>query len=306
MDRLGFFKHGLSALMDAATSVIGMKKAVESMTEAVEKALSDIRADVTLHLPSLEAMMYEDAEHTLGELAQMGYTSLEVGAYFPGEVHDKPLAEFYELAKRKGLRIVSAHLNHPLHTSTQSAEQAEQLLLQEQWWSRALDEVGSIGARQVSFARVPSFPAWEMESLAKEYAAYFEHIARWAQQRGMKFCYHPSAAELKVVGEESFLDCVARHSDAQLVKFQIDTYEAYCAEVELFELLRQYENRIASLHLHDLTSLGESGKMDFDRILREGRRVGVKDILVEVSEFNLPPMNCVERSIHFIESLPSV
>lgn len=46
MDRLGFFKHGFSALMDAATSVVGMKKAVESLSEAVDEALSNIQTDM--------------------------------------------------------------------------------------------------------------------------------------------------------------------------------------------------------------------------------------------------------------------
>ena len=38
MDRLGFFKHGFSALMDAASSVVGMKKAVESLSEEIGRA----------------------------------------------------------------------------------------------------------------------------------------------------------------------------------------------------------------------------------------------------------------------------
>ena len=80
MDRLGFFKHGFSALMDAASSVVGMKKAVESLSEAVDEALSNIQTDMCLHLPSLDAKMYEDARNTLSELARMGYTTLEVGA----------------------------------------------------------------------------------------------------------------------------------------------------------------------------------------------------------------------------------
>ena len=96
MDRLGFFKHGFSALMDAATSVVGMKKAVESMSEAVDEALSNIQTDMCLHLPSLDAKMYEDARNTLSELARMGYTTLEVGAYFGDTIHDQKVDKFKE------------------------------------------------------------------------------------------------------------------------------------------------------------------------------------------------------------------
>ena len=125
MDRLGFFKHGFSALMDAATSVVGMKKAVVSMSEAVDEALSNIQTDMCLHLPSLDAKMYEDARNTLSELARMGYTTLEVGAYFGDTIHDQKVDKFKEMVQQAGLKVIAAHLNREFKPEVPENEEAD-------------------------------------------------------------------------------------------------------------------------------------------------------------------------------------
>ena len=72
MDRLTFFKQGLSSAMDAVSAVVGLKKAVNTFTEAVDEALGDIKSDMGLYLKSVESDMYEGVGSTLKEMARMG------------------------------------------------------------------------------------------------------------------------------------------------------------------------------------------------------------------------------------------
>ena len=65
MDRLSFFKQGLSSVLDATSSLIGIKKAADSFTEAVSEALSEVRTNIGLHLPTLDNDMYTSPEFTL-------------------------------------------------------------------------------------------------------------------------------------------------------------------------------------------------------------------------------------------------
>lgn len=341
MDRLGFFKHGFSALMDAASSVVGMKKAVESFTEAVDEALSKIETDMCLHLPSLEAAMYEDAANTISEIARMGYTSLEVGAYYGDTIHDQKISTFGDMVSRAGLKVVAAHLNReykpePVEevadtdvdatataeegTETRSTAEvgAETKLTtdeavaevkptaEQKWWTEALDAVKLLGCRSVVMAKVPAFPEQETEPMAQTYAEYFGRVAAMAEERGMQFCYHPSAAELKAHDGVSFFDLVAQKCDAEKVKFQIDTFEALEAGVDVCSLLRQYKDRVPSLHLHDRGVVCDSGDIDFERVLKCGYECGVKNVIIEQRHFTLPPMNCVERSLQNVMLLPSV
>lgn len=335
MDRLGFFKHGFSALMDAASSVVGMKKAVESMSEAVDEALSNIKTDMCLHLPSLDAKMYEDARNTLSELARMGYTTLEVGAYFGDTIHDQKVAVFGEMVQQAGLKVIAAHLNREFkpevpengaascdveaegqadgQAECQADGQAEdkvsdaiQFPAEQKWWTEALDTVKSLGCRSVTMAKVPAFAPQDTEQMAETYAAYFERIATMAAERGMKFCYHPSSAELKAYEGVSFFDLIAGKCDTEKVWFQIDTFEALEAGVDIYSLMKQYKGRVLSLHLHDRSVVCDSGDIDFDKVIKCGYECGVKDIIIEQRHFTLPPINCVERSLQNVLSLASV
>lgn len=110
MDRLTFFKQGLSSAMDAVSAVVGLKKAVNSFTEAVDEALSDIKSDIGLHMHSLESDMYEGGSHTLKEVARMGYTTIETDSYFWGKIYDLKPDAFRKAADEAGLKITSAHL----------------------------------------------------------------------------------------------------------------------------------------------------------------------------------------------------
>ena len=343
MDRLGFFKHGFSALMDAATSVVGIKKAVQSMTEAVDEALSNIKTDMCLHLPSLDAKMYEDAKNTLSELAHMGYTTLEVGAYFGDTIHDQKVDVFHEMVQKSGLKVVAAHLNREYKPEVvdeaiepaqcDAAEAVAEDVVEEEaagdvavegvaeevvetpqtqysaerkWWGEALDTVKRLGCKSVTMARVPAFAPQDKEQMATTYAAYFERIAQMAQEREMKFCYHPSAAELKAYEGVSFFDLIAAKCNPEKVYFQIDTFEVLESGVDIFALLKHYKGRVLSMHLHDRAVVCDSGDIDFDKVVKCGSECGVQTLIIEQRHFTLPPMNCVERSLQNVTMLPSV
>jgi sugar phosphate isomerase/epimerase len=155
-------------------------------------------------------------------------------------------------------------------------------------------------------ARVPAFAPHDTEQMATTYAAYFERVAALAAERGMKFCYHPSSAELKATDGVSFFDLIAQKCDKDKVWFQIDTFEALQAGVDVISLLEQYKGRVLSLHLHDRSVVCDSGEIDFDKVIKRGYECGVKLIIIEQRHFTLPPMNCVERSLQNVLTLASV
>lgn len=320
MDRLGFFKHGLSSLLDVAQSIIGLKHAADSFTEAVDEALSNIKTDIGLHLPSLDAQMYQDPQGTICDIAEMGYTLLEVGAYTPGKAQDQSIARLKELADGAGLKIAGVHINKPYERpapqENEPADTESQVAVKEpadqkaqpdpnaEWWLKALDDAQVLGCRYVTMARMPDYPT---DEVIDEYIAYFNLIGELTAERKMQFCFHPRKAELQR-GEDSLsiFDHIAAGCDPQKVAFQIDTYEATEAGIDILELLNTQGKRVALLHIHDYGIVGESGKIDLDSIIAKGVRTGVRDIMLEVSDYSMPPKNCVERSLQNVQNLPSV
>lgn len=376
MDRLGFFKQGLSSMLDVAGSIVGLKHAANSFVEVVDEALSNIKTDIGLHLPSLDAGMYDDPQGTLSEVAHIGYTMVEVGAYYGGKIHNMAPEEFKALVNKAGLKITSAHINH-LHQSAEdstagtftnsadaeaakraarwaamasgateegataegTAEEgatAEEGIAKEvaeegakvkgtektegtedttaedteakpdpndEWWREALDIHKELGCRYIVMSRLPDYPT---DEVIAEYATYFNRIGELAAERGMQFCYHPRQQEMTMVDGKSAFETIAANTDPEKVHFEIDTYEATEAEVDVEELLKRLSKRVTLLHIHDHGIIGDSEKIDFEKIIAQGIRTGVKDIFVEVRNFSLPPINCVERSYYNVESLPSI
>ena len=323
MDRLGFFKHGLSSLLEVAQSVIGLKHAADSFTEAVDEALSNIQTDIGLHLPSLDGSMYEDPQGTIYDIAEMGYTMIEVGAYGAGKIHNLPAARIRELADGAKLKIVSAHINklyeRPVaetdatETDEAKAESATDAEAQQapnpdpnvEWWQKALDIVQMLGCQYVVMSRLPDYPT---DEVITDYVGYFNLIGEMASERGVQFCFHPRKVDMQEGedGKPSPFARLAAECDAKKVKFQIDTLEATEAGIDIEALLKQYAGRIPLLHIHDYIIVGESGKIDFEKIIAQGIRSGVKDILLEVSSYSFPPKTCVERSLLNAKNLPSI
>lgn len=371
MDRLGFFKQGLSSMLDVAGSIVGLKHAANSFVEVVDEALSNIKTDIGLHLPSLDAGMYDDPQGTLSEVAHIGYTMVEVGAYYGGKIHNMAPEEFKALVNKAGLKITSAHINH-LHQSaedstagtftnsadaeaakraarwaamasgaTEEGATAEEGVAKEvvakevaeegakvkgtektegtedttaedaetkpdpndEWWREALDIHKELGCRYIVMSRLPDYPT---DEVIAEYATYFNRIGELAAERGMQFCYHPRQQEMTMVDGKSAFETIAANTDPEKVHFEIDTYEATEAGVDVEELLKRLTKRVTLLHIHDHGIIGDSEKIDFEKIIAQGIRTGVKDIFVEVRNFSLPPINCVERSYYNVESLPSI
>lgn len=328
MDRLGFFKQGLSSVLDAASSIIGLKKAADSFVEVVDEALSNIKTDIGFHLPSIDSAIYAGGASVLENIAAIGYSTIEVGTYKNGTLHYKKPDELKELARKANVKITAAHLNHLLtevvkaeDESTEGSDKetedavksdvvesvAEEFVMNEEdneWWLNAISICKDLGCKYVTMAQFPENP--DQATIAR-YAKYFDAIGEMAKEQGLKFCFHPSQAELtKNDDSVSIFEMLAEQSDKDKVWFEIDTFEATEAAIDVCKLLEQHDKRILLLHLHDYGVAGDSGRIDFDSIIKEGIKRGVADIFVEVRDFHLPAMNCVERSYYYVDTLPSI
>ena len=341
MDRLGFFKHSLGRVLETAQTMIGLKEAVNSFTEVVDEALSEIKSDMGLHLPTLDAQMYENPDHTLQEVAKMGFTAVEVGSYFNGKVHYKKPADFRALADKLGLKITSAHLNH-LYEAPEPKEDAIEGVTEEatkettegtakeaigdvneavaegtvtedkaqtpdpndEWWRDAIEVHKSLGCKYIAMQRLPEYAD---KKTAEEYARYFNRIGELALEQGLKFQYHPTQSALQPDAEGvSLFDIIVGATDPAKVWFQIDTLEVVKSGIECNSLLEKHADRILTLHLHDYGSTCESGQIDFEKVVAKAVKLKIEELYIQVSNFSLPPMNCVERSINNVLTLPSV
>lgn len=318
MDRLGFFKHGLSSVMEAAQAVVGLKKAAETFTEAVDEALRDVSPGLGLFLPSIDAAMYDSPSGTLYEVGQMGYTKVEAGCYYNGTAYGTKPEELLQMAKSSGLKVLGLHLNkfyekesqpqesEPTEQAADSTAEAKAAFLSPQttaWWEKAMDCARAMNCRFVTMSK---FPEEVSEQTIEEYAEYFNLVGAMAKERGLQFCFHPSKAELQPRGESSIFGELAQRCRKDVVWFELDSFEAHKAGANLCEIMQAHAERVIALHLHDYDITCESGKIDFNKIMSQAAKSKIEEIFIEVSSFPLPPQNCAERSLRNVEMLDSV
>lgn len=321
MDRLGFFKQMLSAGVDAASSVMGLKRAADEVVEAVDEVMRGVKADIGLYLPSVDANMYDSASGTLYEVAQMGYTTLEAGSYYDGKCYNTGAEKLKEMTRRESLRISALRINKPYvkpatpqrdtaekqNSETAAEEQPTTAPLideaHQQWLEKAVATAKRLGC---SYLTMANFPDEAIDSQIEEYAKYYNLIAQMCQQKGLQLCIHPTTESLRAQEKGSIFEQLWALCDKELIQLALDTLECNRAEVDTIAMLESNKQRVPMLHIHDYGIVGESGKIDFDKIIATGDSCGVKNIYIEVSRCTLPPMNCLERSIYYTESLPSV
>ena len=100
----------------------------------------------------------------------------------------------------------------------------------DEWWREALDIHKELGCRYIVMSRLPDYPT---DEVIAEYATYFNRIGELAAERGMQFCYHPRQQEMTMVNGKSAFETIAANTDPEKVHFEIDTYEATEAEVDV-------------------------------------------------------------------------
>lgn len=332
MDRLGFFKQMLSSTVDAASSVMGLKRAAEEITEAVDDVMRGVQAEIGLYLPSVDAAMYDSSSGTLYEVAQMGYTTLEVGSYYDGKCYNMGAEKFKELVRREGLRISALRINKPYAKPTPStasedagneaSEQtataatdtkdraneagAEEAIISpshSEWLTKAIATAKRLGCRYLTMANFPDEPIAEQTA---DYARYYNLIGAMCREREITLCIHPSWEALREQAEGSIFEQIWHKCDKALVKLSLDTLECKRAGVEIASLLEANKGAVATLHIHDYGIVGESGEIDFDKVIALAEECGTTSYYIEVSRCTLPPMKCLERSIYHVEALPSV
>lgn len=299
--------------MDAANSVMGLKKATDEISEAVEDVFRGVKADIGLYLQSVDAAMYDSPSGTLYEISQMGYTTLEVGSYYDGKVYYAGAEKFKEMVRRDSLRVSALRINKPYQKPQPAEESApteretptdEWLSIEHREWLRkAVSTAKRLGCSYLTMANFPDEP---IATQIEDYAKYYNLIGEMCQEKGLKLCLHPSKESLEVSTEASIFEQLMFRCDKDVVFVCADTLELHRAGVSYREFFEQYKGRVPMLHIHDYGIVGESEKIDFDAIIAYGESCGVEKIYIEVTNCTLPAMNCLERSIYKIESLASV
>jgi sugar phosphate isomerase/epimerase len=246
---------------------------------------------VGIQLYSLRDDARRDLEATLGQIAGMGYKTIEM----LGSMNNfgMPIPQLRQILDRNGLRAVSTHVGGNALDAM----------------DRTLDEAASLGHEYVIVASLPIQGQRTLDDY-RRWADRFNEAGRQARARNIWIGFHNHANDLLPIDGTVPYDLLMDRTDPSVTRMQLDTGNTAMASRDPFEYMRKYGPRYWSFHIKDVPALGakadtELGKgvIDFRRLFATIENIDQKHMFVEQETYPGAPADSLRRDYQYISTL---
>ena len=293
-----------NASLAAATGVFAANHASAASASPLSESGLQPRKSFGLQIYSLTVRngqeFTSDIPGGLKQVAQMGYTTLELAGYnAEGRIGAVPMAQFKKYADDAGLKIVSTHVNPPVGEYTK-----DNFDTIKEFWKKATDHHAAIGCKYLIQPGQPRTRSTEEVAFVGE---VFNEAGKIAKAAGLIFGYHNHSGEFASVvpggtepvtggggfgrqrpeGIKVIYDAMLEATDPSLVVFENDVYWTVMGQQDPVAYMKKYANRIRVLHIKDVAILGESGMMNFQKIFETAYANGIANFFVELEGFSV-------------------
>lgn len=258
------------------------------------------KKDISLQLYSLRDDIKTDYQGIIKKVGEMGYTSVEAANYNDGKFYGRTPAEFKADLEAAGLYALSSHTGKSLSDDELKKKDFTEAL---KWWDTCIADHKAAGMKYIV---TPSMPVPKTLADLQTYCEYYNAIGKKCQENGLSFGYHNHNFEFTKIEDQLMYDYMIEHTDPALVFFEMDVYWTMMGQRSPVEYFRKYPNRFQLLHIKDQKELGDSGMVGFDAIFKNIDKAGTKHIVVEVEQYNLPPLESVKVSLDYLLKCPLV
>ncbi len=248
-----------------------------------------------IQLWSVRDAMNADPAGTLEALGKMGYSFIEVAGYNDGRFYGMEPEEFRKMVESYGMVFLSSHTGQDLPTKNN----ADEIMA---WWDACIEAHAAAGVKYIVQPWMGQAGYKNLEGL-KAFCDYFNIVGEKCREKGIIFGYHNHAGEFGELEGEVIYNFMLKNTDPNKVMFQMDVYWAYEGDSDAAVWFEKYPGRFALWHVKDEAELGESGKIDFERLYEYADKSGLKYSVVEVEKYNHKPLESVRLSLDFLKKL---
>ncbi|RXZ84732.1 xylose isomerase [Paenibacillaceae bacterium] len=261
----------------------------------------------------------QDHFKALEEASKLGYSAIEPWASFVLEYEDRT-EEFKEILGRHNLVMTALYGGASGEMNRRFADPASRNDIIE-YNARLARVIAKLGAEHLVFG--PGGPRQKPTTLEelKHAAITINEAAKRTFELGVKACLHPHL--WTEVQDENELDALMTLCDPDVVFFAPDTAHLTGAGMDPAAIIRKYRERVAYVHLKDLTSkeatkedfpmlLGNEalpvfcelglGSIDFPPVIEALKEIGYTGWLtVEIDQSTSTPLQSLEICRDFVE-----
>jgi sugar phosphate isomerase/epimerase len=233
----------------------------------------------------------EGVRETLGKVAGIGYTAVQISGF--GPVDPKDVAQSLQ---DTGLTCAATHVGWP-----RFLKELDAVIQEHKMWHCAHAAIGGLPGEYFSVDGLKRFLD-ELAPVAEKLAA-----------EGMDFSYHNHHHELARHGDKTWLGMLYDQADPKHLKAEIDTHWIVRGGGDPAEWIRKCAGREPLLHLKDMAvtperepiyaEIGE-GNLNWPAILEAAKEGGVEWYLIEQDDcYGRSPFESLEISYRNLERM---
>lgn len=231
-----------------------------------------------------------DIRFTLGEVAKMGYTTIQVSGM--GKIDPKLLKE---ICDELSLKIVLTHVdpNRILNDTKQVIEEHNIF--------------------QCDYIGIGSMPErYRTQEWLNRFAIDFKEPAKIIADSGKLLMYHNHAFEFEKFNGKRMMETLMEDFTAQEMGVILDTYWVQAAGADVCQWIDILQDRIHCVHLKDMAIENNKqvmapvleGNINFEAILQKLEALKkTKYLLVEQDVCNGSPFDCLQTSYNNLKKL---
>jgi len=242
---------------------------------------------IGIQLYTVRRQANTDLPGTLGQLAKIGFTEVELAGYYNHAARD-----FRALLDANGLAAPSGHIAIDLIQNNPS---------------KTFEDARTVGHEWIT---VPSLPRGKKETADdwKSVAAQFNSAATAAKAAGFRFAFHNHNDIVKATNGILPIEILMTETDPSLVFYQMDIYWAVSGGADPLALLAKYPGRFKMFHVKDgkppytdasQTDVG-AGAIDFKPIFAKAS--GIEHYFME-SDSAADPLAFAASGFHYLHDL---
>lgn len=232
----------------------------------------------------------KDLDFTLGEIAKIGYTTVQVSGIGPSI----KAAAVKDLCDKHNLKIVLTHSD-----ANRILYDTEQLM----------EEHKMMGCKYIGLGSMPE--KYRNQEWISHFSEDYLEAARKIREGGMLFMYHNHDFEFEKVQGKYYMDYLTEEFTSDELGFTLDTYWLQAAGADVCQWIERLSGRIPCIHLKDMAMLRRQavmapvleGNMNFVKILETLKGTGCEYLLVEQDTCQESPFECLKKSYQNLAAL---
>lgn len=248
--------------------------------------------NIGIQLVSVKEAMIKNPEATLQQLGRMGFSYVETFVYMDRKFYGMEPKVFRALVEKNGMKFSGSMT---FKSIPESADWNDTM----KWWELCIQDHLDAGVEYITTSNNDIKNITSLKQL-KNYAEYYNAVGKLCKEKGLTFGFHNHADEFSKIENETVYDYLLKHTDPELVSFQIDLFWMRIGGAKPIEYIKKYPGRFFSWHTKDDAEIGASGKVDFNHLFSYAKQAGLKYNVAEIEKYNFNPLLSVEMGYRFL------